>query len=171
MDDLDRLIDEAARQMAQREPPDALSRAVMDRVSSGARPLAWSRQLWGGLAAAVALTGILIFVGAPGQAPSVETPKVQGSVQGSGLRVQGSGLEAQGPGAELAVNPPTSRLAAVASRQEFSTDEMEHIDDPIVFESITPAPIEVQRLEVAASAVEPLEIVPIEIEPISTAND
>ena len=34
MDDLDRLIDEAARQMAQHEPSDALSGAVMERVAS-----------------------------------------------------------------------------------------------------------------------------------------
>jgi hypothetical protein len=45
------------------------------------------------------------------------------------------------------------------------------IDDPIVFESITAAPIEVEHLEVTALAtVDSIEIAPIDIEPIS-AND
>ena len=45
------------------------------------------------------------------------------------------------------------------------------IDDPITFESITPAPIEVDRLEVTLMSIDPIVIAPIEIEPLSASND
>jgi hypothetical protein len=170
MDDLDRLIDEAARQMAQREPPEALAGAVMERVSSGARPFVWSRRQWGGLAAAgVVITALVMFVGENRTRPSTEAPlQAQGPVQRSRLMAQDSGKE-------HAVDSPTEspRVAVVASRRDAMTpDEIDgQIEDPILFEAISPEPIEVEPIDVATASIDPIQTFPIEIEPISSSND
>ena len=46
-DDLDRLIDEAARQMAQQEPSDVVTYAVMERVAAGPTTFTPRRLAWG----------------------------------------------------------------------------------------------------------------------------
>jgi hypothetical protein len=168
-DDLDRLIDEAACQMAQRDPSDALSSAVMERIAAPAAPFARRRQLWWSVAAVGALASLLILA-RPQETPSVGTlPKAQGSgIRAQGLKTEGSGLRAQeqiqdaGLKAQGLANP----VATVAA------GETEQIDDAITIESITPAPIEVERLEVTlVKAIAPIEIAPLEIEPLSLSND
>src|SRR5258707_279089 len=63
MDQFDRLIDEAARGMVQREPSDALTTAVMDRVTGSQSTRAGGgRVIWRGLAAAVTLAGIVLLL-------------------------------------------------------------------------------------------------------------
>jgi hypothetical protein len=175
MDDLDRLIDEAARRMAQHEPSKALSRAVMDRVAARPRRFVRRGLMWGTAAWAVAIAAVVMIVSADRTAPSARVPlEAQGSgltAQGSELTVQdavhGSGLKAHGSGTER-----SSGVAVVASREPASTDEIEPIDDPIMIETISPPPIEVERLDVTLTrTIDPIEIGPIEILPISASND
>jgi hypothetical protein len=61
MDQFDRLVDEAARQMVQHEPPDALISAVMERVNGGPTVSGHGRLLWSGFAAATAIAGLVII--------------------------------------------------------------------------------------------------------------
>jgi hypothetical protein len=169
MDDLDRLIDDAARQMAQREPSDALAGAVMARVSSRATPFVWSWQQLGGVAAAgVVIAALVMFVGENRPPPSSEAP----------LQTQGSGLKAHDSKTEHAVDSAmeSPRPAVVASKHAESVlvdlNEAGEMADPITFDVIAPAPIEVDFLQVAAAPpIDPVEIASIPIEPISSSND
>jgi hypothetical protein len=169
--DLDRLIDEAARQMAQHDPSDALSITVMDRISAPATPFARPGLMWGSLAAAVVISAGVMFVEVNRTARSAEAPQ---QAQGSGLKAQGP-VQAQGSGFRAQEQAQGSGLKAQGSAMPAATmaaDETELLGDPITFESITPAPIEIERLDVATlTTIDPIEIAPIEIAPISTSDD
>ena len=79
--DLDRLIDEAARQMAQHEPSDALSDAVMARISARATSLCATRVMWRRGSPCLAMAALVIAM-----------------VSGSRLRAPGSGPQTSGAG-------------------------------------------------------------------------
>ena len=164
MDDLDRLIDEAARQMAQREPSDALAGAVMERVSARGTLFAPPRVILGGVVAAAAIVAVVMLVSVNRTVPSAKAPP---QAQGSGLTAQDSGSTTQDSGLKAQV----IGLRAQRGLPIPDEGEIEPIDDPIIFETISPPPIEVERLEVILISVDPIKIAPIEIEPISASND
>ena len=170
--DLERLIDEAAWQMAHHEPSDALVGAVMARVAVGATPSTLRRLAWGSVAAAVAVVLMVVQLHRP--APSAEGPT---PVQGSGLRAQGpavtqgTGVRAEGAG-QRAEGTRLRAQGVAEGPDEVEQGELAQIDDSMVFDVITPALIEVERLDVPlATTVAAIEIAPLEIEPISTSND
>ena len=173
--DLDRLIDEAARRMAQREPSEGLSHAVMARVAARPSHFAHHGLMWGTAAGAAAIVAVVMLVIANRTVPSVKAPL---QAQGSRLTAQGSGLRAQGSGKEQAVDSSAQspRVAVVDGRNAepvlVDGDEAVEMTDPITFDVITPAPIEVDVLEIAAAPpITPVEIASIPIEPISASND
>jgi len=176
MDDLDRLIDEAARRMAQGEPSDALSSAVMERVATGPTTLLPRRWRLGTAAAAIAMAAVVVLVVEQHRAVDVHR-QAQGSglkAQGAGVEAQGSGLKAQGAEPNETFHPAQLRRSPgmTATDQPIDLQEPEPIRDPIVFDTISPEPLRMDRLQVEASApVEPIKIEPIEIAPISLSND
>jgi hypothetical protein len=177
MNDLDRLIDQAARQMAQQEPSDALSGAVMARVAAGARPSSQRWLVWGSVAAAVAVGAFVMVAGANRTASTPEA-------QGSGLTAQAperahdsrpattadapTGQEPEALSQEPVGRPAPALASASGLVADLATAE---IDDPIAFESITPAAIEVDRLDVTVTSIDPVEIAPLQIAPISASDD
>ena len=64
-------------------------------------------------------------------------------------------------------------VAVAASRPaSIVVEETELMNDSIAFDLIAPAPLEVDRIEVAlVEAIHPIEIAPLEIEPLSASND
>jgi len=180
--DLDHLIDAAARQMAQCEPSDALSEAVMERICARATPFALPRVAWGGLAAAAVIGALVIGVGVnrPAAPPSAADSGLK--AQGAGLTPQASGLKAQGhaeaQSAEAGAQAEGSGLRAQGSGTgkrvivSIAVEETEPVSDSIAVDIIAAAPLEVDRLEVTTLAsIDPIEIAPLEIEPLSAAND
>ena len=171
--DLDCLIDEAARQMAQREPSAALSEAVMERVSANTTLFPRARLVWGSMAAAMVISAAVMFVGVKRTAPPAEVPpqarEAKSTAHGSGLTAQGSGTEAQGSRTEA----PVTTVAAAASRPvSIVVEETEPTIDSMAFDVIAPAPLEVDRLEVTlVKAIDPIEVAPLEIEPLSASDD
>jgi len=177
--DLDHLINAAARQMAQCEPSDALSEAVMERISARATPFASPRVVWGSVVAAAAIAAVVVLVSVDRTVPSAKAPlRAQASgltaqghaeaesaeagaqAEGSGLGSHGLGLRAHGSGTE-------ERLITTIADQET-----EPMSDSIAVDVIAAAPLEVDRLEVTTLAsIDPIEIAPLEIEPLSAAND
>jgi hypothetical protein len=169
--DLDCLIDEAARRMAQREPSPALSEAVMERISAPARHFSGARLVWGSVAAAMVISAAVMFVQVNRPAPAAEARQ---QAQGSGLTAQGSGTEGSGPKAQgSGTEAPLMTDAVAASRPaSIVVEETELMNDSIAFDLIAPAPLEVDRIEVAlVEAIHPIEIAPLEIEPLSASND
>ena len=194
--DLEHLIDGAARQMARCEPSDALSGAVMARISTRATRFALPRIVWGSFAAAAAIVALVIAVGVNRTAPSAQAPaQAQGAglsrlrlpagsqrqasasraeaqsaearTQGSGLRAQGSVLESEG--SELRAQGSGTEKSAIVS---IAVEETEPMTDSAAFEVIAPAPLEVHGLQVTTlSSIDPIEIAPLEIEPLSASND
>jgi hypothetical protein len=179
--DLEHLIDGAARQMARCEPSDALSGAVMARISTRATRFALPRIVWGSFAAAAVIGALAIAVGVNRTAPSAQAPA---QAQASGLTAQGAEFsrlrlpagsqrqarrarEAQS--AEAGAQGSGTEKSAIAS---IAVEETEPMSDSAAFEVIAPAPLEVDRLEVTTLAsIDPIEIAPLEIEPLSASND
>ena len=175
--DLDRLIDEAARQMVQHEPSHALSSAVMERISAPATPFARRGLMWGSLAAAVVISAAVMFVEVNRTARSTEAPQ---QAQGSGLKTQGPKMEGSGLRAQEQAHASGLRAQGLASSHEAQSlavvartaaDAVAEIGDRITLESITPAPIEVDRLKVALTpTIDPIEIAPLQVEPLSATD-
>jgi hypothetical protein len=75
--DLDQLIDSAAAQIVRREPSDAMTAGVMDRVNRVAPASSRPRLVWAGLAAAAALATLVVVLQLQRTLPgTVETPPV-----------------------------------------------------------------------------------------------
>ena len=180
--DLEHLIDGAARQMARCEPSDALSGAVMARISTRATRFALPRIVWGSFAAAAVVGALAIAVGVNRTAPSAQAPA---QAQASGLTAQGaefsrlrlpagsqrqaSASRAEAQSAEAGAQGSGTEKSAIAS---IAVEETEPMSDSAAFEVIAPAPLEVDGLEVTTLAsIDPIEIAPLEIEPLSASND
>ena len=162
---LDRLIDEAARQMARHEPSAALSSAVMERVAAPERRFARRPMVWGSAAAAAAAGVVLIVVSVnrPVVAPIAETRPVGGPE----LVVS----EAAAKLLEPAANPPQLRVTTAAGFDKQAMTAAAEDGEAIAVEPLAAEPIVIDRLDVAQTTISPVEIAPVEIEPISTAND
>jgi hypothetical protein len=178
--DLDRLIDDAARQMARHEPSAALSGAVMARVSARATPFTHARVVWGSAVAGLAMAALVMTMVSgsrlwtPGAGPRTADAVLRASdalpLSEVARPPAGPKAGAQSPKPEAQSPKPTAQSPkpGVVPVVEMAAAP---IDDPIVFESITAAPIAVEHLEVTAlPTVDSIEIAPIDIEPIS-AND
>jgi hypothetical protein len=163
MDQFDRLIDEAARGMVQREPSDALTRAVMDQVTTtrsmrGRR----GRLIWGSLAAAVVLVACVVAL-IPLNNPKENVPKVALRAP-SPIEVRREPAPSDSRPASIA---QTRRLPAVIPRKVVAAEDA----GAEGFESLVPAPLETPPLETTSIPLERIQIAPLVIEPLSASND
>jgi hypothetical protein len=162
--DFDQRIDRAAAQMVRREPPDALTVAVIDRVNRGHGTPAFHRPVvWGGLTASAAIVILLIGVNLHRMPRAAERPP-------SAAMQQVAAQPADQPGAAITKNfvfepsrqprkssTPKSPPSAVAR-----PDEQDARVPPITIDPIsTPQPIQVPGIEIE----------PLHIEPLSASND
>ena len=173
--DLEHLIDGAARQMARCEPSDALSGAVMARISTRATRFALPRIVWGSFAAAAVVGALAIAVGVNRTAPSAQAPAQAQGAEFSRLRLpagsqrQASASRAEAQSAEAGAQGSGTEKSAIVS---IAVEETEPMTDSAAFEVIAPAPLEVHGLQVTTlSSIDPIEIAPLEIEPLSASND
>lgn len=166
MNQLDRLIDEAAQGMVQHEPSAALTAVVMKRVVGRRDSRAQRGLVWGSVAAGV-LGGLVLLAGLARTPARVET----GRAGGIGIHVESSGpaMSSRPPG--TVPQRETVANSAQIPRAAATEASAEEIQDPITFDPISPDLITIERVEIAVSSIEPVEIPPVEIEPISASND
>ncbi|HEV3215534.1 MAG TPA: hypothetical protein VGZ27_07410 [Vicinamibacterales bacterium] len=170
--DLDQLIDSAAAQIVRREPSDAMTAGVMDRVNRLAPASGRPRLVWAGLAAAAVLATLVVVFHLQRTPPRmVETPPV--AVRQAPARSVAPPAPAftqnfvfeQVPRAQ-ASSPKILPPAVVVA------DEQDAVVPLITIEPISsPPPIQVPGIEVASTPVEEIGIEPLHIEPLSASND
>lgn len=168
--EIDRLIDHAAAQIAAREPSRALTRAVMAGVREPATP-APRRFVWAMAGATAVLCGaVAIAVMNRAPAPAVESPADAPSLVAPPAVVT----------APLPVGRPQPaverRTATVAvARQRSSPAPLPPNDvsaiDPIETEPIAVLAIEVPQLEREITSIEVIHIEPLTIESLTASND
>lgn len=186
-ENLNRVIDTAAEQMVNREPPSSLGETVMARVMDGSdQPRRWTLLVGprlmrtASVTAAVAACGVLLMVmvmlkRAPEPATSAEKT-TQPAMSAPPVRATAPALPRQVPVAEERrssaerlrnVEPtvrPSAPLASVGI-DSFSDETS------IAFESIVPDALAVPLLEVNAASVDEIAIEPLVIEPLTASND
>ncbi len=156
MDQLDRVIDQAAREIVRRHPSDALTRAVMARVASDPKPSKTGAFVWGSAAVAAAAMAMFLFV----REPTVEqlAPITKPASTPTSVSVE----PRENREAEMTVGrrrPHRLSLTLSENEEAFSDlAEVEPIDLP---------PVSVPAIEVEANSAEPLTIEPIQIESLS----
>jgi hypothetical protein len=175
--DPDRRIDAAAREIIAHHPPRSVSRAVMARVlepphERPSRPIAW---VFVAAAAALCVAVALPRLNKPLQPdpvtttiskPTTAAPAVSRDVglqAPSSSRAEARPSVRRSPAAVAAIRPsarPVSIPTASSDTAAFAP-----------FESIVPPPIDVLDLEVHATRIEEIEIQPLVIEPLTASND
>jgi hypothetical protein len=165
MDQLDHLIDQAAREMVHRHPSDALTRAVMERVVSGRRPSRTGGLVWGSAAVATAAAmAMFLFM----QEPPVGqlAPRTKPASAAASVSVE----PRENREAEMTVaRRHPDRMPPTISEDERALSDLADV------EPIDLPPVSLQAIGVEVTSEEPLAPPgPLTIEPIqieSPSND
>jgi hypothetical protein len=165
MDQLDRLIDEAAAQIVRREPSDALTSGVMDRVSASQGPAIRGGLLLCGFAGAAATAVLVVAVNLHRAPPSgIGAPPMPASAPVTNLSVPSTPPLAP----ESAPGVPENQRSVFAVQSAEMPSLGESSSDPV---SLL-APIGVEPLSLPAILLsDQIQIAPLTIEPISASND
>jgi len=170
--DLDQLIDEAARGIVQREPSRALTAAVMERVRrdepSRRRPL-----LWGGALAASAAAAWMVVSAIHHTPPIVPPPPESTSFMQAEPAPQHPAQPEPATSQNFVFERKLQDRPGNAARPAQATDpDMEIVlADSITIDPIEPTPIEIPQIETARAPVDEIHIDPLEIEPLSASDD
>jgi hypothetical protein len=158
--DLDQLIDSAAARMVRREPSDAMTAGVMDRVNHLAAASGRPRLVWAGLAAAAAIATLVVVFHLQRTPPrTVETPP-------AAVRQAPARSIAQ-PAPAFTQNFVFERLPRSQASSPANIPVPPITIDPL----LSPPPIQVPGLEVVSTPMEEIDIEPLHIEPLSASND
>ncbi len=167
-EDLDSLIDTAARGMVSREPGRAFTYGVMARVGERG-PRVRGRLVWAaGTAVAAALcavTAIVVVNRTPLPSPN-ETRAVE-------LDIIRGGVERElPPAAEPVPAPPRPRVArSIVTQPPAMLAEPAPAIEPLVPEPIALSPIDVMPLEHPPAAIDVIEIDDLTIPLLTVSND
>jgi hypothetical protein len=162
-DDLDRVIDAAARTMISREPGRQLSYRVMSRVRAGSespRRRVWTLAVSGG---AVACVLAAVWVLNRTAAPTDERMALQARTFLQQL-VPPPVLDAGSP-------PRIIRSSVKTSRALESQLDPVPLVQPLQMETIVLSAIDVPAIEPTPTAIEAIELATLTIEPLATSNE
>jgi hypothetical protein len=163
-DDLDRVIDAAARTMVSREPSRQLSYRVMSRVRAGSqlpRRRVWMLAVSGTAVACVAA----LWVHNRSAAPTDE---------GIALLQARSFLQQLAPPPVLdAASPPRIIQSGSVKTPRALESEVEPapLVEPLHIETLAMSAIDVPAIEPMPTAVEAIELATLTIEPLATSNE
>jgi hypothetical protein len=156
MDQLDRLIDQAAQEMVHRHPSDALTRAVMERVVSGRRPSKAGGLVWGSAAVAAAAMAMFLFMREPPVGRLAPITEAASTATAPSVEIR----ENRGASTTVALGHP-HRMPATLSEDEAA------LRNPAEIEPIDLPPVSVPAIEVEVTSEQLLAIEPIQIESLS----
>jgi hypothetical protein len=156
MDQLDRLIDKAAREIVRHYPSDALTTAVMDRIVSGRRPSKSGGFVWGSAAVAAAAMAMILLMREPPVGQRGPIREVASTARAPSVEIR----ENRGASTTVALGHP-HRMPATLSEDEAA------LRDPAEIEPIDLPPVSVPAIEVEVTSEQLLAIEPIQIESLS----
>lgn len=178
--DLDRIIDAAAKLMVSQEPSQQLTSAVMARVrviedGAGPRRFVWATV--GAGAAACAVIAVLMLSNAsepvldnPGRASS--SPIITELTTPVAAEPHSTVANANPAAARSEIRPSRVRPAARPEPSaQLAQSEFEALAGSLPFESIAPLPIDLPGIAMASTQVDEILIEPITIESLSASND
>lgn len=171
--DLDELIDAAARDMALREPGRSLGHDVMARVRGRVEPAPW-RVGWIVSATAALICAVIVVtmwnrVPAPArepQAPPTATAEVRVAVPPA---VNPRAVAPESSAAET--REPVRRSLAFAAEAAILEAPLMSSLEPLTTDPIVLLPLDVPPLETGPATIQDIDIGDITIEPLAASND